>query len=270
MAWNKIAFDESYTIEPIADSTLYPIYYLVSKYVNEGKLKSEQLTESFFDYVYLGKGKPENTGVDKSLAEQIRKDVEYWYPLDINLGGKEHQTVHFPVFLMNHVAVLPEKYYPKGIFVNWWVVSKVGKISKSKGGVGSLSDEAKTYSVDAMRLFYANIANPFVDISFEKEDLINYKQRLDKIYNLIEEIIEDKENNKDTRLDSWLESMWNTRLKSIIANMEIIEFKNTTDDIYFNFYNDLSWYRNRGGCNKDLLKEILGQWTLTFGLFTLI
>jgi len=264
----KLPFDESYTIEPIADSTLYPIYYLVSKYVNEGKLKSEQLTESFFDYVYLGKGKPENTGVDKSLAEQIRKDVEYWYPLDINLGGKEHQTVHFPVFLMNHVAVLPEKYYPKGIFVNWWVVSKVGKISKSKGGVGSLSDEAKTYSVDAMRLFYANIANPFVDISFEKEDLINYKQRLDKIYNLIEEIIEDKENNKDTRLDSWLESMWNTRLKSIIANMEIIEFKNTTDDIYFNFYNDLSWYRNRGGCNKDLLKEILGQWTLTFGLFT--
>lgn len=264
----KLPFDESYTIEPIADSTLYPIYYLVSKYVNEGKLKSEQLTEKFFDYVYLGKGKPEDTGIDTALVEQIRKDVEYWYPLDINLGGKEHQTVHFPVFLMNHVAVLPEKYYPRGIFVNWWVVSKVGKISKSKGGVGSLSDEAKTYSVDAMRLFYANIANPFVDISFEKEDLVNYKQRLDRIYNFVEEIIEDKENNKDTRLDSWLESMWNTRLKSITENMEVIEFKNTTDDIYFNFYNDISWYRNRGGSNKELLEDILKQWVLTFGLFT--
>ena len=264
----KLPFDESYTIEPIADSTLYPIYYLVSKYVNEGKLKTEQLSEKFFDYVYLGKGKPEDTGIDKTLVEQIRKDVEYWYPLDINLGGKEHQTVHFPVFLMNHVAILPEKYYPKGIFVNWWVVSKVGKISKSKGGVRSLSDEAKTYSVDAMRLFYANIANPFVDISFEKEDLTNYKQRLDRIYNFIEEIIEDKDNNKDTRLDSWLESMWNTRLKSITDNMEVIEFKNTTDDIYFNSYNDLCWYRNRGGSNKELLKEILKQWALTLGLFT--
>ena len=264
----KLPFDESYTIEPIADSTLYPIYYLVSKYVNEGKLKTEQLTEKFFDYVFLGKGKAEETGISKELAEQIRKDVEYWYPLDINLGGKEHQTVHFPVFLMNHVAILPEKYYPKGIFGNWWVVSKVGKISKSKGGVRSLSDEAKTYSVDAMRLFYANIANPFVDISFEKEDLINYKQRLDKIYNLFEEIIEDKDNNKDTRLDSWIESMWNTRLKSITENMNIIEFKNTTDDIYFNFYNDICWYRNRGGSNKELLKSILKDWTLTMGLFT--
>jgi leucyl-tRNA synthetase len=264
----KLPFDESYTIEPIADSTLYPIYYLVSKYVNLGQLKTEQLTENFFDYVYLGKGKAEDTGISKDLIEQIRKEVEYWYPLDINLGGKEHQTVHFPVFLMNHVAILPEKYYPKGIFVNWWVVSKVGKISKSKGGVRSLSDEAKTYSVDAMRLFYANIANPFVDISFEKEDLINYKQRLDRIYNFVEEIIEYKDNNKDTRLDSWIESIWNIRLKSITENMEVIEFKNTTDDIYFNFYNDISWYRNRGGSNKELLKVILKQWALTMGLFT--
>ncbi len=264
----KLPFDESYTIEPIADSTLYPIYYLVSKYVNEGKLKNEQLSEKFFDYVFLGKGKAQEIGTDKSLTEQIRKDVEYWYPLDINLGGKEHQTVHFPVFLMNHIAILPEKYYPKGIFVNWWVVSKVGKISKSKGGVGSLSDEAKTYSVDAMRLFYANIANPFVDIFFEKEDLINYKQRLDKIYNFVEDILETKENNKDTRLDGWLESMWNTRLKSITEAMEIIEFKNATDDIYFNFYNDLCWYRNRDGSNKDLLKYVLQQWILTMGLFT--
>ncbi len=264
----KLPFDKSYTIEPIADSTLYPIYYLVSKYVNDGTIKTEQLTEQFFDYVYLGKGKAEDTGIEKTIVERIRKDVEYWYPLDINLGGKEHQTVHFPVFLMNHVGILPEKYYPKGIFVNWWVVSKSGKISKSKGGVRSLGDEAKTYSVDAMRLFYANIANPFVDISFEKEDLINYKQRLDKIYNLIEEIIDEKENNKDTRLDSWLESMWQTRLKSITENMEVIEFKNATDEIYFNFYNDISWYRNRGGNNKEILISVLKEWILTMGLFT--
>ena len=264
----KLPFDKSYTIEPIADSTLYPIYYLVSKYVNDGTIKTEQLTETFFDYVYLGKGKAEDTGIEKTIVERIKKDVEYWYPLDINLGGKEHQTVHFPVFLMNHVGILPKKYYPKGIFVNWWVVSKAGKISKSKGGVRGLGDEAKTYSVDAMRLFYANIANPFVDISFEKEDLVNYKQRLDKVYNLVEDILEEKENNKETRLDSWLESMWHARLKSITESMDVIEFKAATDDIYFNFYNDVSWYRNRGGSNKELLKDILEQWILTLGLFT--
>ncbi len=264
----KLPFDKSYTIEPIADSTLYPIYYLVSKYVNEGTLKTEQLTEKFFDFVYLGKGTAEDTGIEKTIVERIRKDVEYWYPLDINLGGKEHQTVHFPVFLMNHVAILPEKYYPRGIFVNWWVVAKQGKISKSKGGVRSLNDEAKTYSVDAMRLFYANIANPFVDISFEKEDLMNYKQRLDKIYNLVIEILDAQNNNSDTRLDNWLGSIWQTRLKSITDNMDVIEFKNATDDIYFNFYNDISWYLNRGGSNKDLLKSILKEWVLTMGLFT--
>jgi len=268
----KLPFDKSYTIEPIADSTLYPIYYLVSKYVNDGTIKTEQLTEKFFDYVYLERGTKEQvskeTGIKEETIERIRKDVEYWYPLTINLGGKEHQTVHFPVFLMNHVAILPEKYYPKGIFVNWWVVSRVGKISKSKGGVRGLSDEAKTYSIDAMRLFYANIANPFVDISFEKDDLINYKQRLDKIYNLIEEIILEKENTKDTRLDIWLSSIWHTKLKSITENLEVIEFKTATDDIYFNFYNDLLWYRNRGGSNKEVLISVIKEWILTMGLFT--
>jgi leucyl-tRNA synthetase len=52
----KLPFDQSYTIEPISDSTLYPIYYLISLYVNNGKIKTEQLTEEFFDYVFLNKG----------------------------------------------------------------------------------------------------------------------------------------------------------------------------------------------------------------------
>ena len=64
------------------------------------------MDENFFDHIYLKKGSAEevasSTGIDKSVLESIQKDFDYWYPLDINLGGKEHQTVHFPVFLMNH------------------------------------------------------------------------------------------------------------------------------------------------------------------------
>ncbi|MDD3244528.1 MAG: leucine--tRNA ligase [Candidatus ainarchaeum sp.] len=270
----KLPFDQSYTIEPISDSTLYPIYYLISLYVNNGKINAEQLTEEFFDYVFLNKGESrevsQKTDIDFNLLEEIKKDVEYWYPLDINLGGKEHQTVHFPVFLMNHVGILPKKYHPQGIFVNWWVVAKSGKISKSKGGVKSIADEAKRYSVDAIRLFYANIANPFVDISFEEDDLKNYKQRIDKIYSFIEEIINDKQliEKESEKIDDWLISQFNIRLEKIINSMDRIEFKNATDEIYFNFYNDLLWYRNRNGKNKKVLMNLIIEWIKTMGLFT--
>ncbi|MGF3554087.1 MAG: leucine--tRNA ligase, partial [Thermoplasmatota archaeon] len=94
----EFPFKKGWIIEPISDSTLYPAYYIVSKYVNEEKIKPDEMTQEFFDYIFLGKGEPKN----KVWAE-IKNDFDYWYPVDINLGGKEHKTVHFPVFLMNHV-----------------------------------------------------------------------------------------------------------------------------------------------------------------------
>ncbi len=141
----KLPFDDKWTVEPISDSTLYPIYYIVSKYVNEGNISADELDESFFDYVFLGKGKAK-----KKIWEEIRKDVLYWYPLDINLGGKEHQTVHFPVFIMNHVGILPKEMWPKGIFVNYWILGKGAKISKSKGGAQPIPDAIEKYGVDAI------------------------------------------------------------------------------------------------------------------------
>ncbi len=169
----KFPFDEKWIIEAISDSTLYPVYYLISKYVNSGEIRAEQMTEAFFDYVILGKGESASvaneTGVPSSLLDHIRADVDYWYPLDLNLGGKEHMTVHFPAFLMNHVAILPKEKWPRGIFVNWYVIGKAGKISKSKGGAQPIPGAAEKYGVDSLRLYYAHIASPFADVEWDEE-----------------------------------------------------------------------------------------------------
>ncbi len=55
----RFPFDEKWIIEAISDSTLYPVYYTISKYANlEGSLLPEQMTEEFFDLVILGSGTP--------------------------------------------------------------------------------------------------------------------------------------------------------------------------------------------------------------------
>ncbi len=88
----KFPFDPKWIIEAISDSTLYPIYYIISKYANSGELRTEQLTEAFFDHVILGLGEASevsmSTGVTIELLERIKADVYYWYPLDINRAGK--------------------------------------------------------------------------------------------------------------------------------------------------------------------------------------
>jgi len=78
--------------------------------------------------------------------------------------------VHFPVFIMNHVAILPKDKWPKGIFVNYWVTGKGNKISKSKGGAEPVPKMIEKYSVDGMRLYYSHVGSPYTDVIWD--DLI--------------------------------------------------------------------------------------------------
>jgi len=251
----QFPFKKDWTIEPISDSTLYPAYYIISKYVNEGKIKIEELTEDFFDFVFLQKGKAKDI-----LWEEIRNDFQYWYPVDINLGGKEHKTVHFPVFIMNHVAIMPEEKRPKGIFVHWWVTQKgKEKISKSKGGAEHINEAASKYGVDAMRLYYSHVGSPFVDIEWDGEAVIKYKNRLANIYRTINQFNKLKD-KKDKNLDNWLISITQKTIKKIIQAFEKYDLRIATNEIFFEFQKNIQWYIKRGGSNKEIIDDFKNIW----------
>lgn len=256
----KLPFDARWTIEPISDSTLYPAYYIISRYVNDKILKTEQLTEEFFDFILLNKGTAEKTAkktkISTGVLKKIKKDFEYWYPLDINLGGKEHQTVHFPVFIMNHVGILDDKFWPKGIFVNHWIVGKGSKISKSKGGALAIPGAIKKFSVDGMRLYYAHIGSPHVDVEWSDDLVFKYRSAVERIYGLFESLFFCKA-KRDKNLDKWLESKTQDILMKATNAMEKFDFREATNLIYFNFYDILRWYQRRGGCGKETLKNVL-------------
>ncbi|MCD6331574.1 MAG: leucine--tRNA ligase [Thermoplasmata archaeon] len=255
-------FDEKWVIEPISDSTLYPAYYIISKYVNESKINVEEMNDDFFDYIFLGKG-----GAKNEIWEEIRKEFDYWYPVDINLGGKEHKTVHFPVFIMNHVAIMPKKYWPRGIFVNWWIIQKTGaKISKSKGGAEPIPDAVERYGVDAMRLYYAHIGSPFVDIEWDAEAVENYKRRIIKLWELFEKLIGLEGEVK--KIDEWLRNVFNEKLKEANEAMKEFELRKAANALFFEMFNAFEWYLKRGGENKKLLKEILEKWIRAITPFT--
>jgi len=251
----EFPFKKGWIIEPISDSTLYPSYYIISKYVNENKIKPEEMTEEFFDYVFLGKGKSKN-----SVWNGIKKDFDYWYPVDINLGGKEHKTVHFPVFLMNHVAVMPKDKRPRGIFTHWWVTQKgKEKISKSKGGVEHINEAATTYGVDAMRLYYAHVGSPFVDIEWDSEAVIKYKNRIANIYKMINKVGKFKD-KKDENLDNWLKSSMQRTIQRTKDAFENFDLRIATNEIFFECQKNIQWYLKRGGSNVKLLRDFISVW----------
>ncbi len=263
-------FDERWTIEPISDSTLYSAYYLVSNYVSDGKLQPEQMNEAFFDHIYLKKGSADevasSTGIEKAVLESISADFDYWYPLDINLGGKEHQTVHFPVFLMNHAAIMPDM-LPRGLFVNWWISGKGGKMSKSKGGAEPIPDAASIYTVDGLRLYYCHIASPHVDVEWDQDNVRHSKMRTEKIWKFANELMA-MQGGDSQPIDSWLESRIHSHLQNIRTAMEKFDMRETAGIIFYEIYNDIRWYLHRGGNNAELISKILNAWLRTMAPFT--
>jgi leucyl-tRNA synthetase len=259
----RFPFDPKWIIEAISDSTLYPIYYLVAPYYNSGQLKLDSMNEAFFDYVLLGKGNVSevstSTGVSVELLDRIKEDVYYWYPLDINLGGKEHMTVHFPAFLKNHVAVLPEQLWPRGIFVNWYVTGKLGKISKSKGGAEPIPDAAERFGVDAMRLYYAHIAAPFADVAWDEDAIVNYSSRIDRVTRTLDEM-KAMTGSDVQEVDRWLLSRLSNRSKVIRSSMDEYDLRRMANEVYFETLADMRWYIRRGGNNAETVARSVRAW----------
>ncbi|MFQ5620649.1 MAG: leucine--tRNA ligase [Candidatus Nanoarchaeia archaeon] len=250
----KLPFDEKWVVEPIADSTLYPIYYLVSPYVNDGRLSPDEMDEAFFDYVFLGEGEAK-----RELWGEIRRDVEYWYPLDVNTGGVDHRTVHFPVFIMNHVGILPAKMWPRGILVNAWITGKAGKISKSKGGATPIPGLVDQYGVDTCRMYYCHVGSPDSAVEWDDDQLIHYKHLMERIYSSSEELL-NLAGTDNGAIDEWLESRLHECIKQATTAMEAFDLRDAATTIYFTMPEIIKWYQRRGGNNKGAAKQFVQTW----------
>jgi leucyl-tRNA synthetase len=264
----EFPFKKDWIIEPISDSTLYPAYYTVSKYVNDGSLKVEWMDNAFFDYVFLGAGSIDDFPHDRrGIVEMVRKDFLYWYPLDINLGGKEHKTVHFPVFLMNHVAILKPEHWPRGIYVHWWVTMAGGdKISKTKGGAEPIPDAIKKYGVDAMRLYYCHVGSANMDVEWVEETVSHYRARIRRIYEQFGELM--ALDGAPSEIDEWLGSIMAKRVGEVTSALEIGSLRDASNVAFFTINTDLRWYQRRGGANKGAISKALSVWARLLQPFT--
>ncbi|MGI0055200.1 MAG: class I tRNA ligase family protein [Thermoplasmata archaeon] len=202
-------FDPEWVIEPIADSTMYPAYFIVKRVVARHGLAATQLTIPFFDYVFLGEGEGEPS-VDRAIHDDARAEFLYWYPLDLNIGGKEHKRVHFPPFVLTHVRLLAPELAPRGIFVHGWITTAAGeKLSKkdvrAKGGpIPPIQEALVRWGADALRLQYASAALPAFDLEWDPALADAAVDRLREIERLARATVGDSAGTPE--LEAWLAS----------------------------------------------------------------
>ncbi|ADG13246.1 leucyl-tRNA synthetase [Methanocaldococcus infernus ME] len=268
----EFPFEEGWIIESLSDSTIYPAYYTIAKYVNEYNIKPEQLTIKLFDYIFLGKGEleevSEDSGLDKELIKKMREEFLYYYPVDWRCSAKDLIPNHLTFYIFNHVAIFPEELWPRGIVVNGYVTIEGKKLSKSKGPLLPVLEVAETFGADVGRFYITTCAELPQDADIKFSELEKTKRVLERLYNFTKEVINMKD-SEEREIDRWLLSKLNRALKDYHKLME--EFELRKAGILLSHYlldEYIHWYRRRGGNNKELLLNYCETLVKMFAPFT--
>uniref|UniRef100_A0A8C8DWF7 leucine--tRNA ligase n=1 Tax=Oryzias sinensis TaxID=183150 RepID=A0A8C8DWF7_9TELE len=114
----RLPWDEQWLIESLSDSTIYMAYYTVAHLLQGGVLngrgdsplgiKPEQMTREVWDFIFFKTAPFPKTDIPKEHLQKLRREFEYWYPVDVRVSGKDLVPNHLSYFLYNHVAVWPK------------------------------------------------------------------------------------------------------------------------------------------------------------------
>ncbi|MBI4176645.1 MAG: leucine--tRNA ligase [Candidatus Aenigmarchaeota archaeon] len=251
----RLPWDTGWVIESLSDSTIYPAFYTAVKGIRESRLKENELTSEFFDYIFLGKG-------SMRKGESIRKEFEYWYPVDLRHTAVAHVTNHLTFYIFNHAAIFPEKYWPKAISLNELLVREGAKMSKSRGNVIPLADISEKYGADLYRLYISSGADLDSVIDWTEEGVKMAQRRLARFFEMASGIIRHgPKKTEETHLERWLVSRFNRTLKETEGLLDGFRIREFSQRAFFEVMNDFGHYLRRAEKpHYAVLNNLLGDW----------
>jgi leucyl-tRNA synthetase len=244
----KLPWDKDWIVESLSDSVIYMAYYTLSRFVNDGTVQADNLTKEFFDYVFLDKGDlgvvVSSSNLSKDIINTMKKEFQYFYPVDARHSGRDLVQNHLSFFVLNHAAIFEEKLWPKEIVVNGSVMMDGAKMSKSMGNIIPLRTAIRDHGADPIRLAIISSAELLQDADFNMESVSGIKSKLES---LLEEcsILKKGEVGESQVEDRWILSKTQSKITDITEAVEKMRLREALHDILFTFESDLSWYQKR-------------------------
>ncbi|EDW87550.1 leucine--tRNA ligase, cytoplasmic [Drosophila yakuba] len=175
----KLPWDDKWLIESLSDSTIYMAFYTVVHLLQGGTFRGEKpgpfgikptdMTDEIWDYIFFKETPlPKKTAIKQEHLAVLRREFEYWYPMDLRVSGKDLIQNHLTFCLYNHAAIWPndENKWPKGMRVNGHLLLNSAKMSKSDGNFLTLTEAVDKFSADGMRLCLADAGDSVEDANF--------------------------------------------------------------------------------------------------------
>jgi len=134
------------------------------------------------------------------------------------------------------------------------------KMSSSKGHVvlpGAAIDE---YGADTVRFFLLNSAEPWQDYDWRAEQVESVQTQLERFWNRAQDVVDDpgpEERPDLATADRWLLSRLQRTVAKVTEAMEGSETRTASQAAFYDFEEDLRWYRRRTDRSRPA-----ARWTL--------
>ena len=133
-------------------------------------IKPEQCTPAFWDMVMLGKPNDGSVKVPGEQLAKLRREVAFWYPMDLRVSGKDLIPNHLTMSLYNHAAVWKDApgMWPMSMFCNGHVQVDAEKMSKSKGNFITMEGAIELWGSDATRFACADAGDGILNANYDR------------------------------------------------------------------------------------------------------
>jgi len=187
---------------------------------------------------------------DKKIFDE--KKVDYWMPIDVYIGGREHACMHLIYFrfytkFLRDIGLLNIDEPAIKLFNQGMLHGEDGfKMSKSRGNVVLPEEISKKYGIDTARLFLVSMASPDKDITWSEKGI-------EGSFRFINRVIEYFKNVNFGESSRILESKLNRTIKNMSEDIEKFKYNLATIKLKQLF----KYFESEKTVGKDSLKIFL-------------
>ncbi|XP_051955494.1 leucine--tRNA ligase, cytoplasmic [Xyrauchen texanus] len=276
----RLPWDEHWLIESLSDSTIYMAFYTVAHLLQGGTLngqgpsplgiRPEQMTREVWDYIFFKTAPYPKTNIPKEHLQRLRREFEFWYPVDVRVSGKDLVPNHLSYYLYNHVAMWPNDSgkWPKAVRANGHLLLNSEKMSKSTGNFLTLSQAIAKFSADGMRLALADAGDTVEDANFVEAMADAGILRLYTWVEWVKEMVTNQNNLRTGPADTFNDRVFISEINSSIIkteqHYERMMYKEGLKSGFFEFQAAKDKYRELAieGMHRDLVFQFIENQTL--------
>ncbi len=261
-------YNTKHMIESLSDSTIYPLLYTFYNLLARNGAKPDNMKPAFFDFITNDVGSTESvassTGIDKMVVQKCKESFDYWYSNTSRHSGLDLIPNHLTMYIFNHIAIFPKKFWPWQIVSNGLVSYEGEKMSKSLGNIVPLRIALQKYGADPLRMIEVAGADLDTEFGFSPDVINSVRQRNETLLNFIGNL-DEMSGVELSHIDYWLYSRLSSKIRDATTAMDAVSFRGAYNEIYYNSIGELKWYFERGGNNSLVVREFLEKITLMLG-----